>query len=140
MVTKGEGKSVTDCKIFKAAVFSSGDLCGHGTEVHGLLDDIVVGGDQLWIYGFEEEGVIVLSTEVGQSHVVRSWAWWPKHFLICVMSLERTCLSGFSFTGRGGMFWASSKATDFRFLDIFIVERRRGWGTEKNGKDGPIIP
>jgi hypothetical protein len=58
-----------------------------------------------------------------------------KHFLICAMSFERTCLSGFSFTGRGGMFWASSKATDFRFLDIFIVETPGMYGMGKNGTD-----
>ena len=53
------------------------------------------------------------------------------------MSFESTSLSGFSFTGLGGTFWPSSKTTDFRFFDIFIVkterERRRksGWGNRK---------
>ena len=59
------------------------------------------------------------------------------------MSFARTSLSGFSFTGRGGTLWRSSKATDFRFLDIFIAGggRRRGsvWRMGKNGKAGPII-
>lgn len=60
-----------------------------------------------------------------------------EHFLICAMSLERTSLRGFSFRGRGGVSWPSSKATDFRFLDNFMVEngkeRRRacGWGKEE---------
>ena len=64
-----------------------------------------------------------------------------KDFLICAISFERTFLSGFSFRGRGGAFWASSKATDFRFLDIFIVGDagpvcgRVG----ENGTVGPII-
>jgi hypothetical protein len=52
---------ITYREIFKAAVLSSGDLCGHGAQVHGLLYDIAVAGDSLWIYGLEEEGVIVLS-------------------------------------------------------------------------------
>jgi hypothetical protein len=62
-----------------------------------------------------------------------------EHFLIWATSLERTSLSGFSFTGLGGAFGPSSKATDFRFLDIFIagkweIERRQAsvWG---NGKE-----
>jgi hypothetical protein len=59
----------TDCKVIETAVFSSGDLCGHCAKVHGLLDGIAVAGDQLWIHGLEEEGVIVFSTEAGQSHV-----------------------------------------------------------------------
>ena len=57
-------------------------------------------------------------------------------FLIWVTSFERTSLSGFSFTDLGGAFWPSSKATDFRFLDIFIVENGRERG--KNGMAGPI--
>ena len=59
----------TDCEIFETAVFSSGNLCGHGAKVHGSLDDIAVAGDEFWIYGLEEEGVIVLSKEAGVSHV-----------------------------------------------------------------------
>lgn len=70
-----------------------------------------------------------------------------EHFLICVMSLKRTCLSGFNFRGRGGAFWPSSKATDFRFLDVFMgrkCERETpgiwmGEG-EKDGTPGPIKP
>jgi hypothetical protein len=70
IITKGEGgKSGHRLQIFETAVFSSGDLCGHGAKVHGLLDGIAVAGDQLWIYGLEEEGVIVLSTEAGQPRV-----------------------------------------------------------------------
>lgn len=60
------------------------------------------------------------------------------HFLIWAMSLERTSLSGFSFTDLGGASWPPSKATDFRFLDIFIVERgreRRRAGGWENGKE-----
>ena len=63
-----------------------------------------------------------------------------EHFLICAISLERTCLSGFSFTGRGGTSWVSWKTTDFRFLDDFMVRKRgkretpgvSGWG---NGEE-----
>ena len=67
-----------------------------------------------------------------------------KDFLICAMSFERTSLSGFSFTGRGGAFLPSSSAPDFRFLDIFIAEDGREtpgpYGRMgKNGKAGPII-
>ena len=36
---------MADCKILETAVSSSGDLCGHGAKVHGLLDDIGVAGD-----------------------------------------------------------------------------------------------
>lgn len=50
------------------------------------------------------------------------------------MSFERTSLSGFSFTDLGGAFWPPSKATDFRFLDIFIGERRRT-GVWEDGKE-----
>jgi len=48
-----------------------------------------------------------------------------EHFLIWATSFERTSLRGFSFTDLGVTFWPSSKATDFRFLDIFIVDSRR---------------
>lgn len=65
------GSCVTDCKIFETTVFPSGDLCGHGAKVHGLLDGIAVAGDQLRIYRLEEEGVVVLSKEAGVSHVSR---------------------------------------------------------------------
>jgi hypothetical protein len=111
------------------------------------LDGIIVGGHQLWIYGSEEEGVIVLSSEASQP-LVSEMDVITGHFFICVMSLERTCLRGFSFRGRGGAFWPSSKATDFRFLGVFMGRKREvetrglGWmgGTEKNGTDGPINP
>jgi hypothetical protein len=56
-----KSKCVTDCEIFEATVLPSGYLCGHGAQVHGLLYDIAVAGDLLWIYGFEEEGIIVFS-------------------------------------------------------------------------------
>lgn len=131
----------TDREILKAAVFSSGDLSGHGTEVHGLLDDIAVGGNQPWVYGLEEEGIIVLSNGVSQP-LGSGLDVMTGHFFICVMSLERTCLRGFSFKGRGEAFWGSSKTTDFRFLDVFMGGRDAGkldGGTEKNGTDGPII-
>jgi len=54
-----------------------------------------------------------------------------EYFLICAMSFERTALSGFSFAGRGGALCPSSKATDFRFLDIFIVGTWRGERMER---------
>ena len=119
-------KRLTDSEIFEAAVFSSGDFCGHGAQIHGLLDDIAVSGDSLWIYGLEKESVIVLSETVSQPRVSGSeMDVMTEYFLIWVMSLERTSLRGFSFKGRGGAFWPSSKATDFRFLDIFIAENRK---------------
>jgi hypothetical protein len=59
----------TDCEIFETAVFSSGNLDGHSAKVHGPLDDIAVTGDEFWIYGLEEEGVIVLSKEASQPRV-----------------------------------------------------------------------
>lgn len=119
---------MTDCEIFKAAIFSPGNLGGHGTEVHGLLDDITVARDQLWIYGLKEEGVIVLSEGKGQSPVSELDVM-TEHFLICEMSLERTSLSGFSLSGRGEAFWPSSKAPSFRFFDTFMTEdgKERRW-------------
>lgn len=63
VIPKNVRGSGTDCEILETAVFRSGDLCGHGAEIHGLLDDIAVAGDELRIYGLEEEGVIVLSEE-----------------------------------------------------------------------------
>jgi len=58
-----------------------------------------------------------------------------EHFLIWATSLERTSLSGFSFTDLGGAFWPSSKATDFRFLAIFILSV---WENGKEWTVGPI--
>jgi len=126
---------VTDCEILKTAVFSPGDLCGHGAKVHGVLDDIGVAGDELWVYGLEEEGVIVLSGGERVSHVFQSWDAMSGHFLIWAMSFERTSLSGFSLRGLGGAFWPSSKATDFRFLDIFIVESGGETPVWEDGKE-----
>ena len=60
-IRKKARRCLTDSEIFKTAVFSSRDLCGHGTKVHRLLDDIAVSGDKLWIDWFEEESVIILS-------------------------------------------------------------------------------
>lgn len=116
-IQKGR-KRLTDREIFEASVFSSGDLCGHGSKVHGLLNDIAIARDQFWVYGFEEEGVIVLSEEASEPRVSSELDMAGNHFLICVMSFERTCLRGFSFTGRGEALW--SKATAFRFLETFM--------------------
>lgn len=123
-------KRVADCKVVETAVFPSGDLCGHCSEVHGLADDIAVAGDEFLIYGLEEEGVVVLSTETGSAVCLLRVV--DKHFFIWAMSFERTSLRGFSFKGRGGAFCGLSKATDFRFLDDFIVENGREW---KGGTD-----
>ena len=57
----------TDREIFEVTVFPSRDSCGHGAKVHRLLNDIAVAWYELWIYGLEEEGVIVLSKGEGQS-------------------------------------------------------------------------
>lgn len=74
-------KRVADCKVVETAVFPSGDLCGHCSEVHGLADDIAVAGDQFLIYGVEEEGVVVLSTEAGSARE-RELRVVDKHFFI----------------------------------------------------------
>ena len=60
-IEKGAEEGDTDCEILETAVFSPGDLCCHGSKVHGLVDDIAVAGDKLWVYGLGEEGIIVLS-------------------------------------------------------------------------------
>lgn len=68
MITRGEERA-TDCEILETAVFSSGDLCGHGAKVHGVLDDIAVTRDEPWINRLEEEGVIVFSAEASETRV-----------------------------------------------------------------------
>ena len=45
MIRMWIGMCATDCEIFEAAVFPSGDLGGHGAEVHGLLNDVAIAGD-----------------------------------------------------------------------------------------------
>ena len=125
-------RRVADSKVVETAVFPSGNLCGHCSKVHGLTDDIAVAGDEFLIYGSEEEGVVVLSTEAGSAMGLRELRVVDKHFFIWAMSFERTSLRGFSFKGRGGTFCGLSKATDFRFLDDFIVENEREW---KGGTD-----
>lgn len=68
MIVRGQER-VTDGEIFETAVFSSGDLCGHGAKVHGVLDDIAVTRDKPWINRLEEEGVIVFSAEASETRV-----------------------------------------------------------------------
>ena len=62
-----------------------------------------------------------------------------EHFLIWAMSFESTSLSGFSFTDLGRAFWSCSNATDFRFLGIFIAERRWENGKEWNGRTDQMM-
>ena len=68
MIARG-WKRATDGEIFETAVSSSGDLCGHGAKVHGVLDDIAVTRDQPWINRVEEEGVVVFSAEASETRV-----------------------------------------------------------------------
>ena len=88
------------------------------------MDYIAVAGDLFWVYGFEEEGVIVLSKEWASQPRVSGLNAMGEHFLIWAMSFESTSLRGFSFTDLGRAFGPSSNATDFRFLGIFIVGSR----------------
>jgi hypothetical protein len=77
-----KGQQSTDCEVVKTAVFSSGNIFCHYSKVRGFLNDIAVAGDHFWIYGLEEEGVIVLSAEAGQPHDLFSShtpLWPPRH-------------------------------------------------------------